>query len=86
MLYMKLEQFKEAEHDLGQAIHLASLNGGNYINRALARYHQNNLRGAMSDYDMAVSVEPNNIIAHYNRGLLRAQVGDDGARQYDGHI
>ena len=53
------------------------MNVGNYINRALARYHQNNLRGAMSDYDQAVDMDPNNLIAHYNRGLLRAQVGDD---------
>lgn len=52
-------------------------NSSAYINRALARYHQNNLRGAMSDYDLALDVDPNNFIGHYNRGLLRAQVGDD---------
>lgn len=52
-------------------------NAGNYINRALARFHQNNLRGAMSDYDLALDIDPNNFIGHYNRGLLRAQVGDD---------
>lgn len=31
----------------------------------------------MSDYDLALNVDPNNFIGHYNRGLLRAQVGDD---------
>lgn len=31
----------------------------------------------MSDYDLALDVDPNNFIGHYNRGLLRAQVGDD---------
>jgi tetratricopeptide (TPR) repeat protein len=51
--------------------------GGLYINRALARFNQNNLRGAMADYDMALDFEPNNFLGHYNRGLLRAQVGDD---------
>ena len=31
----------------------------------------------MSDYDLALDVDRNNFIGHYNRGLLRAQVGDD---------
>jgi tetratricopeptide (TPR) repeat protein len=76
-LRLQQERYKEAEDDLDQAVHLSVRNAGVYINRALARYHQNNLRGAMSDYDFALDVEPNNFIGHYNRGLLRAQVGDD---------
>ena len=70
-------QVCEAEADFNQAIRLSARNAGNYINRALARFHQNNLRGAMSDYDLALDIDPNNFIGHYNRGLLRAQVGDD---------
>lgn len=31
----------------------------------------------MSDYDIALDIDPNNFLAHYNRGLLRQQVGDD---------
>ena len=31
----------------------------------------------MSDYDLALDIDPNNFIGHYNRGLLRARVGDD---------
>ena len=31
----------------------------------------------MEDYDLALDLEPNNFLAHYNRGLLRLQVGDD---------
>ena len=31
----------------------------------------------MSDYDLALDIDPNNFLGHYNRGLLRAQVGDD---------
>jgi tetratricopeptide (TPR) repeat protein len=58
---------------------------GNYINRALARFNQNNLRGAMADYDTALDLDPNNFLGHYNRGLLRAQVGDDnrGIEDFD---
>ena len=76
---VKLQQAKyaEAEADFNRAIPLSAKNAGNYINRALARFHQNNLRGAMSDYDLALDIDPNNFIGHYNRGLLRARVGDD---------
>ena len=31
----------------------------------------------MADYDVALDFDPNNFLGHYNRGLLRAQVGDD---------
>ena len=31
----------------------------------------------MADYDMALDLEPNNFLGHYNRGLLRTDVGDD---------
>ena len=31
----------------------------------------------MSDYDLALDLDPNYVLGHYNRGLLRAQVGDD---------
>ena len=74
---MQQGKYTDAESDLDQAIHLSAKNAGNYINRALARFHQNNLRGAMSDYDLALDIDPNNFLGHYNRGLLRAQVGDD---------
>ena len=77
MLQLMRSKYKEAEEELGKAIHLSYRNAGLYINRALARYHQNNLRGAMDDYDLALDVDPHNFIGHYNRGLLRAQVGDD---------
>ena len=42
-----------------------------------ARINLNNLRGAMSDYDNALDLDPNNFLAHYNRGLMRVQLSDD---------
>ena len=36
-----------------------------------------NLRGAMDDYDAALEFDSTSYIGHFNRGLLRAQVGDD---------
>ena len=70
-------EWKQSEEYLDKAIHLMPKHAGCYINRALARYNQNNLRGAMADYDAALDHDPNNFLGHYNRGLLRAQVGDD---------
>ncbi len=70
-------QWRDAEQQLGKAIHLKPKVVGNYINRALARYYINNLRGAMQDYDKAIDLDPNNFIGHYNRAQLRVQVGDD---------
>ena len=31
----------------------------------------------MEDYDRAIDFDPNNFLAHYNRGQLRMQLGDD---------
>ncbi len=77
IISLSREEWDSAEVQLNHAIHLMPEHAGCHINRALARFNQNNLRGAMADYDMALDLEPNNFLGHYNRGLLRAQVGDD---------
>lgn len=69
--------YEDAEEQFNAAIYLNPNRSQFYINRAMARYYQNNLRGAMSDYDMAINIDPNGAIGYYNRGLLRAQIGDD---------
>lgn len=76
IVYMQQERYADAEEDLTYAIHLMP-SSNDYVNRALTRYYQENLRGAMSDYDLALEIDPNNFLGHFNRGLLRAQVGDD---------
>lgn len=76
LLYVQQERYEDAEADLTYAIHL-NPKSNYYINRALTRYYRQDLRGAMSDYDLAIDLDPNNVFGHYNRGLLRAQVGDD---------
>lgn len=70
-------QYADAESSLDKAILQIPRMAGLYINRALARYNQDNLRGAMSDYDAAIDLEPGNYLAHFNRALLRANVGED---------
>lgn len=71
------EDFAAADSVLSEALRLQPRHTHNLINRALARYYLNNLRGAMADYDLALDIDPINFVAHYNRGLLRAQVGED---------
>ena len=85
MISLARQNWKEGEEYLTKSIHLMPKHPGNYINRAMARYNQNNLRGAMADYDTALDFDPNNFLGHYNRGLLRAQVGDDnrGIEDFD---
>lgn len=85
LVYLQQKRYKDAETDLTYAIHL-NPKSGYYINRALTRYYRQELRGAMSDYDLALDLEPNNVLGRYNRGLLRAQVGDDNRAIEDFNI
>ena len=58
----------------------ANLNQNDYqifLARAQARYSMNKFGGALADYDKVIELVPEHFVAHYNRGLLRAQVGDD---------
>lgn len=76
-MLVKREEYKDAENALDRAIIQKPRIPVLYVNRALTRFQQNNIRGAMSDYDQAIEIDGGNYIAHYNRALLRAQVGDD---------
>lgn len=67
----------EAEAWYSKAIAMSPRRTSFYVNRALARYQQTNLRGAMADYNAAIETNPNNYLAHYNRALLRMQVAEN---------
>lgn len=47
------------------------------INRAVARYHANDLNGALSDFDYVLELEPTNYAALFNRAMLRAELRDN---------
>ncbi len=77
-LSLRQDAYEQAEGEFDRAIKIKPGSDANlYIGRALARYYRNNLRGAMDDYDAALQIDADNYYAHLNRGLLRAQVGDD---------
>ncbi|MBR1878108.1 MAG: tetratricopeptide repeat protein [Paludibacteraceae bacterium] len=73
---LMLNREDEAYVQLTQAINLGSKWAGDYLNRGLIHYHRHNYRGALSDYDKAVSISPNDAQCYYNRGVMRQEVGD----------
>ena len=77
VLSLQQEQYADAETQLNKAIHLQAKGAGNYINRALARYHQDNVIGAMNDYALEAYIGSNNYLGQFNRRLLPDQVGGD---------
>lgn len=77
MLCLQRQLYAESESAYDRAILLSPKQGGFYINRALARYQQRNLRGAMDDYNVALELMPESYLGHYNRALLCMQVGEN---------
>ncbi|MDE6120969.1 MAG: tetratricopeptide repeat protein, partial [Muribaculaceae bacterium] len=62
--------FERALADIDEAIRLQPHAAGLYINRAFIRYRLDSYNGAMADYDYALSLDPLNSVALFNRGLL----------------
>ncbi len=48
-----------------------------FLLRAEARHALNQFGNALLDYDKVIELVPKHFVAHYNRALLRALVGDD---------
>ena len=77
MVLMSRKVYDEAERYLDKAIVQSPRHYPLFLNRALLRYNRDDLRGALSDYDAALSIRPGSFVGHFNRGLLLAQVGED---------
>lgn len=76
-LAMQALDYASADRALSEAIRgLRSPQANLYTNRAICRYHLNNLRGAMADYSQALELEPTDRVARNNRALLRISVGE----------
>lgn len=73
---LMLNREDEAYVQLTQAINLGSKWAGDFLNRGLIHYHRHNYRGALSDFDKAVEIAPNDAQCYYNRGIMRQEVGD----------
>ena len=61
---------------LNRAISLGSDFSGDYINRGILNVRQHKYMPALTDYDRAIELD-GSVLAYYNRGLLRALLGDN---------
>ena len=77
MVHHAMGAYEEAEKDLDRSIDLLPGRSNSYANRGLVRYFREDLRGALSDFDMAVYTDTTSLAAHYNRGLLLMEFGDN---------
>ena len=76
MTYLISANEDEAFIQISKAINLGSHWAGDYINRGIIYYHKHNYRGALNDYDHAVTMAPQDPQTYYNRAMLRSEVGD----------
>lgn len=70
------DRYSNALADLNEAIRLKSDDPTYYMNRAMARYNLNDLRGTMEDFDRSISLDPNSKLSYLNRAIMRTTVGD----------
>lgn len=60
-----------------QALRYEKGNADYYLERAQVRNAQSRYALAIADYDRVIEMIPQHFVAHYNRGLIRALIGDD---------
>lgn len=71
------DQLELADSCYTQALRYEKGNADYYLERAQVRNAQSRYNLAMADYDRVIEMIPQHFVAHYNRGLIRAFVGDD---------
>ena len=76
-LAMAAETWALADSCATKAIELETTEPDHYMLRAGARHSMNRFDAAHRDYNEVIRLVPHHFVAHYNRGLLRATVGDD---------
>ena len=74
---MQKGQYQLADSLLTTAIRYEKGNYESFLLRAEARHALNQFGNALLDYDKVIELVPKHFVAHYNRALLRALVGDD---------
>jgi tetratricopeptide (TPR) repeat protein len=75
-VFLSRDRFSNAVADLNEAIRLKQDDPSYYMNRAMARYNLNDLRGTMDDFDRSIGLDPNSKLSYLNRAILRTTVGD----------
>lgn len=71
------EDYALADSCYTQALRYEKGNADYFLERAQVRNAQSRYALALADYDRVIEMVPQHFVAHYNRGLIRALVGDD---------
>ncbi|MEK6783117.1 MAG: tetratricopeptide repeat protein [Bacteroidota bacterium] len=71
----KLKNYKEAISVLDSAILLNPKDADQIVNRGLAKEGKGDSKGAMEDYQLALSLNPENSLARHNLGVLTSKYG-----------
>ena len=67
----KLESLQQGIPKLTQA-----LSASEYFSRGYYKYFSGDKQGAISDYNEAIRINPNDSDAYYNRGIVKEVLGD----------
>lgn len=68
--YFRLEDFRRAKADYGEAVHLDPKDSSSYYNLGLVNERIGDVTAALGNYTAALRVDPNNEDAYLNRGLI----------------
>ena len=70
-------EYKDCDSCFTQALKYDMGNADYYLERAQARHSLSRYNDALTDYTRVIELQPRHFVAHYNRGIIRAFVGDD---------
>ena len=75
--HYRRHEFKACDSCFTQALKYDMGNADYYLERAQARHSLSRYNDALADYTRVIELQPRHFVAHYNRGIIRAFVGDD---------
>lgn len=70
-------EYQACDSCFTQALKYDVGNADYYLERAQARHSLSRYNDALADYTRVIELKPRHFVAHYNRGIIRAFVGDD---------
>lgn len=71
------KQLAFADSCYTQAVKYDAGNVDYYLERAQVRHLLNHYNASIADYSRVIELQPRHFVAHYNRGIIRAFIGDD---------
>lgn len=75
--HYRRREHTECDSCFTQALKYDVGNADYYLERAQARHALSRYNDALADYTRVIELQPRHFVAHYNRGIIRAFVGDD---------